>query len=160
MDGYSRLVLLTMGEENFTYKISSIKKQSSDSLPPTYFDNNNILSSSEAENPCIGGVISTIHDNTGVFIKRQQQQQQQQVEEVHLNHATAGKTEGEEASSISVSNHHILKKVGVSASLCYSDDNISSAADHKLDGVLPSCPFPDNGSLNLRKDLLSLTKTK
>ena len=164
MDGYSRLVLLTMGEENFTYKISSIKKRSSDSLPPTYYVNNNILSPSEAvmpvvslssENPCIGGVISTIHDNTGVFIK-----QQQQVEEVHLTHATAGKTESEDASSISVSNHHILKKVGVSASLCYSDDNISSAADHKLDGVLPSCPFPDNGSLNLRKDLLSLTKTK
>lgn len=63
-----------------------------------------------SENPCIGGVISTIHDNTGVFIK----QQQQQVEEVHLTHATAGKTESEEASSISVSNHHILKKVGVS----------------------------------------------
>ena len=41
------------GENNFTYKISSIKKQSSDSLPPTYFDNNNILSSSEAEVPVI-----------------------------------------------------------------------------------------------------------
>ena len=150
------------GEKNFTYKISSIKKQSSDSLPPTYYANNNILSPSEAvmpvvslssENPCIGGVISTIHDNTGVFIK-----QQQQVEEVHLTHATAGKTESEEASSISVSNHHILKIVGVSASLCYSDDNISSAADHKLDGVLPSCPSPDNGSLNLTKGFTIINK--
>jgi hypothetical protein len=54
------------GEENFTYKISSIKKQSSDSLPPTYYDNSNILSPSEAmmpvvslssENPCIGAVV-------------------------------------------------------------------------------------------------------
>lgn len=143
------------GEENFTYKISSIKKQSSDSLPPTYYDNN-ILSPTEAvmpvvslssETPCIGGVISTIHDNTGVFI----QQQQQHVEEAHLTYDAVDKTASEEASSISVSNHHILKKVGVSASLCYSDDNISFAADHNLDGVLPSCPSPDNGSLNLTK---------
>ena len=60
---------------------------------------------------------------------------------------------------MSVSNHHILKIVGVSASfLCYSDDNISSAADHKLDGVLPSCPSPDNGSLNLTKGFTIINK--
>ena len=150
------------GEENFTYKISSIKKQSSDSLPPICYDNilppppteakAPVVLLSLSENPCIGGVTSTIQDNTS-FITQQQQQQV----EIHLSRA--GMKENEEDSGISVSNHHVLKKVGVSASLRCNDDNIacsSTTADHNLDGVLLSCPSPDDGSLNLTKGLTTI----
>ena len=149
------------GEENFTYKISSIKKQSSDSLPPIY--SNNIIPQAPAaditvvlfssETSCIGGVTSTVHDSTDI-IKQQQQKELNMI-------IRSDNKNGGEASSISVCHLHNLKTVGVSVSSSYNDENnsCSSTADRNLDGVLLSCPS-DNGSLNFTKGISTSTNKK